>query len=361
MDNFHKHPSHTSAFRIGVLFLGCCMGAGYLSGQELFQFFGAKGVFAFPALLVATLVMFLVGAVMLSLARDTGEGRMDRIVVWFDCKPLRAVVAAFEVVFLFMVYTLSVAAFSSFLSQLLGLSPLWGGLLLTFACFLLSPFGVKGLVRFFSLVVPPLALITVSISIFAVCTANGMNFSRVEVGGLLSGFWGFDGVTYAVFCLFCALPVLVPLGSTLDGAKTARRGSLLGALFVGGIALLILLALATAPAVTGTAFPMLALSFEKSTALGGIYAVLLCVAILSAALSSQSAMSEYFMQRFSRKKRFLLPVTAFISLAALALGLFGFRELIGILYPIFGYIGFIPLGLLLIHAFVFYRKKKKQQ
>lgn len=355
-----RPPSHTSAFRIAVLFLGSCMGAGYLSGQELFQFFGAKGVWAFPALLVATLVLFLVGAVMLSLARDTGEGRMDRIVVWFDCKPLRAVVAAFEVVFLFMVYVLCVAAFGSFLSQLLGLAPLWGGLLLCFVCFLLAPFGVRGLVRFFSLVVPPLALITVLISIFAICTANGIGFSRVEVEGLLTGFWGFDGMTYAVFCLFCALPVLVPLGSTLDGRKTARRGSLFGALLIGGIALVILLALATAPAVTGTAFPMLALALEKSTFAGSVYAVLLAIAILSAALSSQSSMSEYFMRRFSRKKRFLLPVTALISLVALALGLFGFRELIGVLYPVFGYIGFIPLGLLLVHAFVFYRKKKKQ-
>jgi uncharacterized membrane protein YkvI len=146
----------------------------------------------------------------------------------------------------------------------------------------------------------------------------------------------------------------------LDSKKTARQGALFGALLIGGIALVILLALATAPAVTGAAFPMLALALEKSAFAGCVYAVLLAIAILSAALSSQSAMSEYFMRRFSRKKRFLLPVTALVSLVALALGLFGFRELIGVLYPVFGYIGFIPLGLLLVHAFVFYRKKRKQ-
>lgn len=361
MKNSKTPPhSHTTAFRIGVVYFGCCVGAGYLSGQELFQFFGAKGAFALPSLLLATIAIFLIGSVTLSLARDTGEARMDRLVVWFDCKPLRAIVAAFEIVFLFMIYTLCVAAFGSFLSQLLGISPLWGGLLLSVACSFLSLFGVKGLSRFCSFVVPPLALITVAIALLAVCTAKDIRFTAVDVGGFLTGAWGFDGLTYAVFCLFCALPVLIPLGSTLSGTKTARRGSALGALLIGGVACVILLAIATVPAVAETVFPMLALSLEKSTAFGVIYATLLSIAILSASLSSLCAMSECFMQRFSQKKRVLLPVTALISLTALLLGLFGFRELIGVLYPIFGYIGFIPMGLLLVHAFLFYRKKKKK-
>lgn len=352
--------THTSAFRVAVVYFGCCVGAGYLSGQELFQFFGAKGAFALPSLLLATIAIFLIGSVTLSLARDTGEARMDRLVIWFDCKPLRTVVAAFEIVFLFMIYTLCVAAFGSFFSELLGVSAFWGGLFLCLACTFLSLFGVKGLSRFCSLVVPPLALITVAIALLAVCTAKDIRFTAVDVGGFLTGAWGFDGLTYAVFCLFCALPVLIPLGSTISGKKTAWRGSFFGAFLIGCVACVILLALATSPAVTETVFPMLALSLEKSTVLGAIYAALLCVAILSASLSSLCAMSEGFMQRFSQKKRFLLPVTALISITALALGLFGFRELIGVLYPIFGYIGFIPMGLLLVHAFLFYRKKKKK-
>ncbi len=350
-----------SAFRIGVAYLGCCIGAGYLSGQELFQFFSSHGAWGFPALIIATLCMFLAGWVILSLAVDTGETRMDRIVVWFDCKPLRAAVAVFEVVFLFMIYTLCVAAFGSLLEQIAGVAPLWGGLIFCALSATLSLFGVRGLLRFFSYVIPALVFVTVLIAAIALFTADGISFPEAEVGGLLSGFWPFDGITYAVFSLFCALPVLVPLGGSVKNTRTACRGALLGALLIGGLACVIILAIATDPAVAGAALPMLELAFSKSRLAGFVYAALLILGIFSAGLSSQSGINEYLMQRFSEKKRFLIPVTVAISAVALFFGLFGFKDLIGILYPIFGYIGFVPLALLFVHAFLFYRKKRYQR
>lgn len=356
-----KPGGHTSPFRVGVVYLGCCIGAGYLSGQELFQFFGSHGVWCIPALLVAMLCIFAVGAVILSLAVDTGETRMDRIVVWFDCKPLRAAVATFEVVFLFMIYTLCVAAFGSFLAQAAGISPVWGELAFCLFCAVLSLFGVRGLVRFFSCLVPPLVAVTVIIASFGIFTSEGIHFFRVEVGGLISGVWGFDALTYAVFTLFCALPVLVPLGATVRDARAARRGALIGAACIGGLALVIMLAILTVPAVTQEPFPMLALALQKSSLAGVVYGILLAVGIFSAGLSSQSAINEYFIQRFRGKKQILIPVTAVVSVIALLLGLLGFEKLIGILYPIFGYIGFLPLMLLLVHAAVFYRNKRRNK
>ena len=353
--------AHTSAFRLGVAYLGCCIGAGYLSGQELFQFFSSHGTWGFAGLAVAVLCIFLAGWVILSLSVATGETRMDRIVVWFDCKPLRAAVAVFEVVFLFMIYTLCVAAFGSLLAQIAGLSPLVGGLVFCVLSTTLSLFGVRGLLHFFSYVIPALVLTTVLIALLALCTANGIDFPPTEVGGLISGFWLFDSVTYAVFSLFCALPVLVPLGSSVSSLKTARRGALIGALLIGTLAFVIILAIGTNPSVASTALPMLELAFTKSRLAGFVYAVLLVFGIFSAGLSSQSAINEYLMQRFTAKKRFLIPVSVVTATVALLLGLFGFRDLIGILYPVFGYIGFLPLALLFLHALVFYCKRRKEK
>ncbi len=349
------------ALRLGVAYLGCCIGAGYLSGQELFQFFSSHGAWGFVALAVATLCMFLAGWVILSLCVATGETRMDRIVVWFDCKPLRAAVAVFEVVFLFVIYTLCVAAFGSLLAQIAGLAPLAGGIIFCALTTTLSLFGVRGLLQFFSYVIPTLVLVTVLIALLSICTANGIDFPITEVGGLMSGSWLFDGVTYAVFCLFCALPVLVPLGSSVACAKTARRGALIGALLIGTLACIIILAIGTDPAVASTALPMLELAFAKSRLAGIVYAALLVLGIFSAGLSSQSAMNEYLMQRFTTKKRFLIPISAATTAVALLLGLCGFKDLIGILYPVLGYIGFLPLALLFVHALVFYRKRRMQQ
>lgn len=353
-----RHCGFASPFCIGIAYLGCCVGAGYLSGQELVQFFLSKGPVGFLALLLATLCIFLAGAVILSLAVDSGEHRMDRIVVFFDCKPLRAAVAVFEIVFLFMVYTLCVAAFGSLISQLTGLLPIVGAVAFCTLSTLLALFGVRGLLRFFSCVMPVLVCVTTLIALFALAASKSLSFPKIETGGLMTGIWVLDAVTYAVFSLFCALPVLAPLGANIKNAKTAWRGALVGALLIGGLAALIMLAVATAPEVATAAMPMLALGNQLHAVAGGIYAALLICGIFSAGLSSQAALSEYLLQRYGVGRRVLLPVMILISAVACCLGLFGFQELIGVLYPVFGYIGILPLALLLIHAFLFYRRRK---
>ncbi|MBE6604630.1 MAG: hypothetical protein E7639_02865 [Ruminococcaceae bacterium] len=343
---------------IGIAYLGCCIGAGYLSGQELVQFFLSKGPVGFLALAIATVCIFVAGAVILSLAVDSGEHRMDRIVVFFDCKPLRLLVAAFEIVFLFMVYTLCVAAFGSLISQLTGLWQICGSVAFCALSTLLALFGVRGLLRFFSYVMPVLVCVTALIALLALVTSKSLSFPKIAVGGLMTGIWVLDAVTYAVFTLFCALPVLVPLGANVRNAKTACHGALVGALLIGGLAAMIMLAIATAPEVACVAMPMLALGDQLHVVAGGVYAALLVCGIFSAGLSSQAAISEYLLQRYGAEKRVLLPVMIGISAVACCLGLLGFEELIGVLYPVFGYVGILPLILLFVHAFLFYRRRK---
>jgi len=351
----------TAAFRIALVYAGCAIGAGFLSGQELCQFFGAHGKWGFLGLAVAVLAFAVLGGIILSLAVDSGEERMDSIVVFFDAPLLRGAVAVFEIVFLFMVYLLSAAAFGSLFLQLFSLHTVWGSAVFCLLTTVLSLRGIKGLVRFLSLVVPLLMIATVVFALITVLTSEGLHFPTRASEGFLSGFWGFDGLTYAVFNLFCALPVLAPLGRTVRDGRTARRGILLGALFLGVLILLILLAVATRPECALLSLPMLELAMGKHAVFGYLYAFLLMLAIFSAGISSESAMNEYFLQRFPRLGKGLIPVAFGISLTALFLGLFSFRDLVGLIYPLLGYIGFAPLALLLIHAVIFYRRKTRRQ
>ena len=362
-ENYSKRMGRASVLRVSVAYVGCCIGAGFLSGQELWQFFGFHGKWELAALAVAVASMFVIGALILSLAQDTGETRMDRIIVWFDCKPLRGAVAVFEVVFLFMIYLMSAAAVGSLFAQMLGGSAIWGSIAFCAISTAISLFGVRGLLRFFSMVVPVLIVATIALSAMTVLTSAGLQFPTGAKEGLIIGIWPIDGVVYAIFNLFCALPVLAPLGATLPSGKVARRGIFLGALYLGVLAAMILLSVATDPTSAKEPLPMLALAFSKGALPGVIYAVLLGFGIFSAGLSSQASMMHYFTERFPvlQKKRFLLPVAAGISIAALLLGSFGFRDLVGILYPILGYVGTLPLLLLVVHAVLHFRAKHRNR
>ena len=351
-------------FAIAMALLGSLIGAGFLSGQELCQFFGIHGVWMFPAVAISVALMFVVGTIILRLAVDTGEGRMDKIVVFFDCKPLRGAIAVFEVVFVFMIYLVGVAAFGSLFEQMFSIPVIVGSAVFAITIFLLSLFGIKGLLRFFSLIIPLLVALTVCIAVFAIVRTGSFSFPVGEAQGMVSGIWPVDGASYAAFALFCMLPVFVPFGASMHGGtRSVWRGVLIGMLLFTALLLVILLAVATDPEVREFAMPMIELATRNNPVLGVIYGFLLVLGIFSATLSAAASMSEYVSRTFSSKKSFLIPVMGVTSALAFGLGLFGFRELVSVLFPIFGYLGIIPITLLLIHAWRFYRARrvKKEQ
>lgn len=351
-------------FAIAMALLGSLIGAAFLSGQELCQFFGIHGPWQFAAVAIAMVMMFLIGTVILRLAVDTGEGRMDKIVVFFDCKPLRAAVAVFEILFVFMIYLVGVAAFGSLFEQMFAIPAVIGSAVFAATIFFLSLFGIRGLLRFFSMIIPALVVLTLFIGVFALVKTGSVSFPTAEKQGIISGIWPVDGASYAIFALFCMLPVFVPFGATMHGRSQGNRvwrGVLVGMLLFTALLLVILLAIATDPAVREFDMPMIELATRNNPIFGLIYGMLLICGIFSATLSAAASMSEYFARTFSEKRSFLVPVMALSSLAAFGLGLFGFKELVGILFPFFGYLGLIPITLLLIHAFRFYRARRREK
>lgn len=50
------------SFNLGLAFAGCFLGAGYVSGQELWQFFGSFGAKGVAGLLVAVALLFSPGS-----------------------------------------------------------------------------------------------------------------------------------------------------------------------------------------------------------------------------------------------------------------------------------------------------------
>jgi len=347
--------------RVALTFIGCLVGAGFLSGQELWQFFGAKGTWSFAGFGLAIVLTAICAAVVLGFATDSGEERMDRIIVWFDCKWLRALVAVFEGLFLFMVYMLNVAAVGSLVQQLFGVHVAVGSIIFCVLCTAFSIAGVRGLARVLSAMMPLLIAATAVLACVAISTGKGFSFPVVHVDGLVTGNWAADGIVYTAFAMFCAIPVLVPFGKTVPSARVGRYGVVIGCLCFFALGVLILLAIATAPSAAETALPMLSLASTKSSLLGYFYAFLLIFGIFSSGLSSQSALNEYFVQRLPRAKRFLPLASALMALVAFLLGLFGFQSLVGILYPLFGYIGIVPLALLLVHAVLFYHKRRREK
>ena len=117
------------SFNLGLAFAGCFLGAGYVSGQELWQFFGSFGAKGVAGLLVAVALLFFTGIIMILLGRLTRLSEIDKIVVRRDWPLLRGAVTVLELLFLFGVGTIMSAGVGALLEQLFGLAPFIGSII----------------------------------------------------------------------------------------------------------------------------------------------------------------------------------------------------------------------------------------
>ena len=90
-----------SPMRLGFAFAGSFLGAGYVSGQEIWQFFGRFGIGALPGLALAMVLIGAIGVMAWELARGLDITEMDRLVIEKEIPALRLTMSALQTVMLF--------------------------------------------------------------------------------------------------------------------------------------------------------------------------------------------------------------------------------------------------------------------
>lgn len=341
--------AYITSFRLAFIVAGCVLGAGFVSGQELFQFFSSYGIPGLFGFLFSMLLFALVGVLILRVAMLGKIAEMDAVVVPTKSKSLSLLVGATESLMLFGIYIVMVAGVGSMTEQLFGLPPYLAAGIFCLVAALLSAPGIASLSRFFSLCVPLLTLFAFLIAIWGVIAfgQGGLSFLPQNEPSFFFPHFSVSSVLYVSYSILGALGILVPLAPHIPSSKTVWRGLLLGALLLTLVGGSILLALAAYPNALSSSLPMLALASALGAPVGYLYAALLLLAMLGAALSCLGGVCVYCKQRLPYKNGYvyalLLSAIAFIS------SFFGFGNLISVIYPFFGYIGILAIALVFVN------------
>ena len=348
-------------FILGFTYAGCFLGAGYVSGQELWQFFGAYGVKGIYGLIITVLIQFAFGIILVQLVHKTEIYEMDRIAVKWDIPVLRGVFSAGATFFMFGIFIIMSAGTGALLNRIFGLSEFIGcGIFCLIIAFMAFK-GIDGMVSVFSWFVPALVIGAVVISVVSVGKAGlgAIVFKEADGRNLLLGNWFFASITYVSYNLFGSIGIIAPLGKRVQ-KKTVIPGILFGCVLLFSIALGILFAMVSHGFVIGTELPMLELACNLSMVVGYVYAVMLFFGMFGTSLSSFVAVIIFGEQKwewFAKKRNFII---VFLSIVAWICSFAGFSDLIGLVYPISGYFGFIVIIGVIVHYIVSIKCEKKR-
>ena len=332
-------------------YVGMFLGAGFVSGQELWQFFGCFGIAGFAGFLLSAGLFLVVAYALLRLSCSTGIADIGALIFPGDHPRARAFIDILQCLLLFGIIVIMIAGAASLLHDLTGLPKALCGALFTLAVLPMALYDLQGLVAAFSVIVPVLCIAAVFLGL-AVLFRQDFRFapSVGSVSAMLPNWW-IGGITYATYNLFGAIGMLVPFAALIPDTRTIRRGLGLGSVFFLVMTFGILASLTAMPASGAADLPTAMLAQLFHPALGLVFEVLMGLAMFSASVGSLIALLNqggfHWPILQTRRKAFLV----LFLLGAYALSLLGFSELIGVVYPLFGYIS-IPFLVLLVRNWI---------
>ncbi|AOQ25480.1 hypothetical protein MTAT_16070 [Moorella thermoacetica] len=318
--------------------MGTMIGAGFASGQELVQFFLTLGTGA-PAAVVLMTGLLMTSSFLvrhLALKWRTASYRDLMIMLlgnWY--RPADVAITAF----LFGGLAIMLAGAGAVARQYFGWPPL-AGILACSGLALLGSLGRgRGVLILNSLLVPVmLGIIVLIVGLNWPPTAGPL--TTVPAGPLVGSNWVLNACLYVTYNMVGLMVLL----ASLPNSRRGTAGAALGGLLLGILVFVLVQALGRLPKeILVTELPLLSLVKSRHPELQGAYALSLWLAMVTTAASNLYGLAE----RLGSSSRLPLPAAVPVLVLAVPMASFGFANLVGLIYPFFGYLGLLLLILVM--------------
>lgn len=330
-----------SVIRIAGAYVAWCMGSGYATGQEIFQFFTSYGYQSFLVLAVNLVGFLIVGPSLLM------EARADDHFRFYCGNTLGAIYEWILPASLFAGMIILISGAGATLHEYYGLNHYVGALIMTILAFIAYAIGFQRFVKVVSFIGPTIIVFSLLIGIITVCKDSD-NLALVSDSAdklatkQTAPWWWLSGILYLSYNLCGGSKYYSALGATI----TRRREAFLGAT-IGSVALMLAILLmntsmlANASDVVGLDVPTLYLARRISYVLGAVFSIILLMGIFSACSAMLWTVTERFVPQGSAKS---LVVAAIACILSFLLGLLPFSSLISVAYTLIGYAGLVFIG-----------------
>lgn len=330
------------SLQIAGAYIGLIVGAGFASGQEVLQFFTSFGWYSLIGTALAAILFAFLGMQIVRIGSELQTASHKKIIYHVSGKYVGFLVDILVTFFLFGVASIMIAGSGSIFEQQFGLNPIIGGLILTVLVILTLILNVENVISAISSITPFLLVLIFIITIYSIITSDTSTAELAEVASNQNSAapnWFIGALLYVSYNIAAGVSMLAIIGGTVKNKKVASRGGFIGGLGLGLLLFLINLGLfMNIDKIQDADMPTLFLANDLSPVLG----VLMTIALLGMIFNTTVGMLYAFTARFlhAGTLKFKGSIVV-ISLLAFGASFIGFTELVGTVYPLTGYLGFI--------------------
>ncbi|WP_408955319.1 hypothetical protein [Natroniella sp. ANB-PHB2] len=327
--------------KIIVTYIGAVIGAGFASGQEIFQFFIIYRNNGLLGIILAGVIFSVLGVNIVYIGKNLGVTNYRQLFYRLAGNRLGFVADLFFTLFLLGSLVVMLSGSKEIVAFLFNVNSSVGLLISMIIVVLANYYGLEGIMKLNLLLIPFLIVVTL-----------------VVINGLITGFeinlttfdlkleWIFSSFVYSGYNLILGLTVLLPLAAK-TGKKELTIGVVAGGLILGFLAFLIGYVLNQFyPQISSAEIPMLEIISEYRQDLYYIYAITLWLAMLTTASCNLYGLSDRIdlTVKLTRQKILIIIMVLIGPISNLS-----FARLIEWIYPQLGKASLGLLSLLIIN------------
>jgi len=346
MENVEK-VNKVTVLKFSGAFMAWVIGSGFATGQEILQFFSSFGYLSYISILINLVGFIIVGATILVVGYDNRKVEGFNHFKYFCGEKLGTFYSFLIMITLTLAMSVLISGAGATLSEYYGLNHYAGAALMAVMVLAAYLAGFDKLVNVVAFIAPVIVVFTLFVGLFTVIHdishfSDIASYEPMLSKSQNSPSWLISGILYVPLQFLGGSKYYSALGASASNRREAKWGAI-----VGSIALIIAIFLiSTAIMLNGNttaalAIPTLYLAKKISYVLGAFFSIFLILGIFSSCSTMMWTVCDSVAALGVKKTK---PLAVGLAIFTFLLGLFSFSGLIGILYPLVGYIGLIFVG-----------------
>lgn len=331
-------------------FMAWVIGSGFATGQEILQFFSGYGYASYGVVVLNLAGFLILGRIIITTGYDHKGAANFSHFVYFCGNKLGTLYTWLISVTLVLLISVLTSGAGATLSEYYGINPYIGSALLAALVLGVYLIGFEKMVKIVSVTSPVIIIFTLLVGTITVVRDIGniseiTNYEPVLQNIQASPNWILSAASYLSLNFFCGSTYYTALGAKAANRQSARLGALFGALaLIATITIMNTAILLNAGNTVALAVPTLYLARRISSVIGAAFSVILILGIFSSCSTMMWTVCSRFFAGDLKKNRIFAVI---VSAGTFMISLFPFTKLVGVFYPLVGYIGLLFVGCVL--------------
>ncbi|QPA31826.1 YkvI family membrane protein [Thermaerobacillus caldiproteolyticus] len=331
----------SGAWQIAAVYVGTVVGAGFATGKEIVEFFTQYGEFGTVGIVVSGGLFTWMGTRMMMMARRIGAVSYKELNDYVFGRAMSPLMTILMTLMVIGVTSVMVAGAGAVFEEQLGLPKQVGMFVTLLLSFIVMLYDIKGLFSVNVFIVPMMVLFSFAVLGKMLLSEKWCGTGTVMPDYSLKAF--LSPFSYAAFNLAMAQTVLVPLSQEAADEQTVKRGATLGGILLTMILLSSHFVLLSFPHLLRYDIPMAEVIHTFFSLLYWLYIVVIYGEIFTSIIGGIFGLQRQFRSMFRVSNVLFLFV---LFLIFYVISSFQYSFLLSLLYPLFGYMSFLMMILL---------------